>query len=111
LVPADGNQLFPCFDQPDLKARLSLSLVMPSSWKAVSNGALATTDVAGERTTVTFEPTKPVSTYLMAFAAGPWARIELSGGSRAMSMYVRRSRAAEVEADSLFALNAKRSEE
>src|SRR5690606_29742362 len=72
-----------------------------------SNGALATTDVAGERTTVTFEPTKPISTYLMAFAAGPWARIESPGGSRAMSMYVRRSRAAEVESDSLFALNAK----
>lgn len=107
LVPADGNQLFPCFDQPDLKARLALSLVMPSGWKAVSNGALNDTDVSGERTTVRFAPTQPISTYLMAFAAGPWERISAPSGSRPMSMYVRRSRAAEVETDSLFNLNAK----
>ena len=107
LVPADANQLFPCFDQPDLKARVKLSLVMPSSWTAVSNGALADTDRAGERATVRFAETKPISTYLIAFAAGPWTRLDAPRGTRAMSMYVRRSRASEVESDSLFALNAK----
>jgi hypothetical protein len=39
LVPADANQLFPCFDQPDLKARWKLSLDIPSDWAAVANGA------------------------------------------------------------------------
>ena len=29
LVPADASQLFPCFDQPDLKARVRLSLTTP----------------------------------------------------------------------------------
>ncbi|HEY7393935.1 MAG TPA: hypothetical protein VH559_03790, partial [Gemmatimonadaceae bacterium] len=28
LVPSDANLLFPCFDQPDLKAKLSLSLTV-----------------------------------------------------------------------------------
>ena len=31
LVPADANQLFPSFDQPDLKARVRLTLVTPGS--------------------------------------------------------------------------------
>jgi len=29
LVPADANQLFPCFDQPDLKARVTFTLTAP----------------------------------------------------------------------------------
>ena len=39
LVPADANQLFPCFDQPDLKARVTFSLAAPIAWKALANGA------------------------------------------------------------------------
>ena len=38
LVPADASALFPCFDQPDLKARFSLELDLPDHWQAVSNG-------------------------------------------------------------------------
>ena len=38
LVPADAHQLFPCFDQPDIKARLSLELELPAAWVAVANG-------------------------------------------------------------------------
>lgn len=107
LVPSDANQLFPSFDQPDLKARVRLSLVIPSTWTAVANGALTDTDRAGERTTLTFAETKPISTYLIAFAAGPWARLDAPRGSRPMSLYVRRSRASEVDADTLLALNAR----
>src|SRR3954466_7469081 len=39
LVPADANQLFPCFDQPDLKARVTLTLTTPIGWKTLANGA------------------------------------------------------------------------
>ena len=38
LVPADASQLFPCFDQPDLKARVRLTLTAPAAWSVVSNG-------------------------------------------------------------------------
>src|SRR6185295_11159845 len=40
LVPADANQLFPCFDQPDLKARVSLTLGAPAAWQVVGNGSV-----------------------------------------------------------------------
>ena len=38
LVPADAQQLFPCFDQPDLKARVSLTLTTPAGWRASRTG-------------------------------------------------------------------------
>ena len=29
--------MFPCFDQPDLKAKMSLIVLCPTEWRAVSN--------------------------------------------------------------------------
>lgn len=33
--PFMGNRVFPMFDQPDLKAKMTLSISCPSSWEAV----------------------------------------------------------------------------
>ena len=107
LVPADANQLFPCFDQPDLKARVTLALTTPAGWTAVANGALASRDSSAGGVRHRFRETEPISTYLVAFAAGPWAVVRDTSEGRAIAMYVRRSRAAEAEADSLIAQNAR----
>ena len=113
LVPADANALFPCFDQPDLKARVTLALTTPRGWTALANGALAGADSAAAdgaapaRTTFRFRETEPLSSYLVAFAAGPWATRSATVGGRPITMYVRASRAAEAEADSLIAANAR----
>jgi aminopeptidase N len=106
LVPADANQLFPCFDQPDLKARVALTLRTPVGWSAVANGAALRVDTADATKTHQFRETEPISTYLIAFAAGPWATVSAAPRGRPMTMYVRASRAAEAESDSLLALNA-----
>ena len=107
LVPADANQLFPCFDQPDIKARVSLTLVTPPRWTAVANGARIGLDSAAHAKTFRFAETEPISTYLIAFAAGPWAVRSAIVDGRPISMYVRGSRVAEAEADSLIQLNAR----
>jgi aminopeptidase N len=107
LVPADANQLFPCFDQPDLKARVRLALTAPAAWSVVSNGPAAAADTAGGLVTTRFAETPPISTYLIAFAAGPWARAQASVGGRSISAYVRRSRVREADLDSLIALNGR----
>ncbi|MBX6330883.1 MAG: aminopeptidase, partial [Gemmatimonadaceae bacterium] len=109
LVPADANALFPCFDQPDLKARVALTLTTPRAWRAVANGALVRADTAASAITYHFARTEPISTYLIAFAAGPWATFTARDRApgRAMTLYVRASRAKEVEADTLLALNAR----
>lgn len=107
LVPADANQLFPCFDQPDLKARTTLKLTVPRGWNAVANGMIEQTSTSGGLTTFAFAQTKPISTYLIAFAAGPWTRVTRSIGGQPITMYVRASRAKEAESDSLISANAR----
>ena len=39
FVPARAHLAFPCFDQPDLKARWTLALDVPAGWQALANGA------------------------------------------------------------------------
>jgi aminopeptidase N len=70
FVPARARQAMPVFDQPDLKARLTLALEMPRAWAATANGAELVREGTGERVTVRFAETKPLPTYLLAFAAG-----------------------------------------
>lgn len=131
LVPSDAQMLFPAFDQPDLKAGLTFALTVPDDWQVLANGPEAGRTAAGGGTMRwTFAETKPISTYLMAFAAGPWTVLagdaaaaaapvtsardstQTTGsdaGMRgdvagAMRLFVRKSRANEVDADTLLAL-------
>lgn len=106
LVPSDANLLFPCFDQPDLKARFRWRLVAPSAWTVISNGVVETKEPAGAITRWRFSETQPISTYLAAFAAGPWSVWSSSpAGERTISLYARASRKAEVDADAQMATN------
>ncbi len=79
FVPMDASLAFPCFDQPDLKARFSLNVTAPDDWVVVSNSPMLRHNV--------FEETKPISTYLFAFAAGPFQVLEHAG----LKLYVRKS--------------------
>ncbi|HEX4276407.1 MAG TPA: M1 family aminopeptidase [Bryobacteraceae bacterium] len=79
FVPMDASLAFPCFDQPDLKARFKLSVTKPAEWKVISNGRALSGDG--------FEETKPISTYLFAFAAGPFESLDSSN----LHLFVRKS--------------------
>lgn len=92
LVPANASALFPCFDQPDLKARFQLELALPEGWRAVSN-APAQAEAPGR---VRFRESKPVSTYLFAFAAGPFRVVTRKG--EPVRLFVRQSRLASARA-------------
>jgi aminopeptidase N len=76
FVPARAAETFPCFDQPSLKARWTLTLHVPASWQAVSNGPeLARTSAAG-KTAYRFATTEPLPPYLFSFAAGAFQVVE-----------------------------------
>ena len=90
FVPMDASMAFPCFDQPDLKGRFHLDITAPTSWTIISNTEAegAATAGIGQRRTL-FAETKPISTYLFAFAAGPFRKIEKPGQP---GLYVRQSK-------------------
>ncbi len=105
LVPADANQLFPSFDQPDLKARVTFHAIVPDAWRVLANGPeVARVPLDAGRVRYDFAETQPISTYLIAFAAGPW-RVLANADSAEVpsSLWVRSSRAEEVDADTLLA--------
>src|SRR5262249_38535982 len=95
LVPMDASMAFPCFDQPDIKARFQLELTIPENWTPIANAAEAveTVEIPHPRPQFrhwTFGETKPISTYLFAFAAGPFNKVHDVPGLP--GLYVRQSK-------------------
>jgi puromycin-sensitive aminopeptidase len=70
---ADARRAFPCFDEPEFKARFALVLVVPAELTAIANGAILDERMLGAgRKEVRFGETPPISSYLVAFAVGPF---------------------------------------
>ncbi|MCF0163882.1 MAG: hypothetical protein HUJ92_01260 [Bacteroidales bacterium] len=71
FVPANARTVFPCFDQPDIKAVFSLTLEVPANWRAIGNGKISSiNELPSGRKQFTFNKTVPLPTYLFAFVAG-----------------------------------------
>ena len=107
FVPARASSTFPCFDQPDLKASLALTLDLPSDWVAVANAPEIERSILGNRTTVRFGPTQALPTYLFGFAAGRFAVERGERGGRAFRVFHRETDVARVAAnvDAIFDLH------
>ncbi|MHA5053320.1 aminopeptidase N [Streptomyces sp. SD15] len=65
--PADSRRVFANFEQPDLKAPFRFEVRAPEEWVVWSNGVGELADGVWR-----FAETKPISTYITAFAAGPY---------------------------------------
>jgi aminopeptidase N len=109
FVPARAHFAWPCFDQPDLKARYSLTLDVPSGWQTVANGAELERAASGETTTVRFAETQPISTYLFAFAAGKFRIETAERNGRTFRMFHRETDERKVarNRDAIFDLHAR----
>jgi aminopeptidase N len=91
--PFDAHRVYPCFDQPDLKAVLSLDVVAPTGWRVVANTAPSAEpeQMSAERVRWTFAPTPRLSTYLTALVAGPFHRIASTHHGLPLALYARGS--------------------
>ncbi|MEV5507479.1 aminopeptidase N [Streptomyces orinoci] len=105
--PADGEsyvytqlfldeveRVFPSFNQPDLKAVFNASVTAPAEWTVLGNG-IATRE--GNRWTLA--PTPPLSTYFVAFAAGPWHSVHTEHAGLPFGLHCRRSLAPHLDSD------------
>jgi aminopeptidase N len=105
--PYDANRVFPCFDQPDLKAEFTVSVLAPRGWEVVSNTAPEAREERGERTLWRFAKTPRISTYLMNVCAGEYQVWEDAGARIPSRILARASLAAHVDADELFDVTRK----
>ncbi|MFF4128718.1 aminopeptidase N [Microbispora rosea] len=95
LQPGHAPRVFACFDQPDLKAPFAISVTAPDGWTVLSNAPLDDRPGTGVHR---FAPTPPISTYVAAVAAGPWASWTADrGGSVPLGVHSRRSLAAHLD--------------
>ena len=83
--PNDAHRAWPCVDQPDVKPAWTFHVIAPQDWVVFSNGVeVGGESVAEGMTRRDFSTTPPLSSYITAVVAGPWAVIEgptWSGGA------------------------------
>jgi aminopeptidase N len=101
--PADAKRMFACFDQPDLKAAFTVHVVAPFDWQVISNTGGRTIEAGPAGSQLAhFEPTKRISTYLVALIAGPYAKVTDSHEGIPLGLYCRASLAKHLDPDELF---------
>ncbi len=101
--PFSAHRLFPCFDQPDLKARYAVTVTSPAAWKVIANGACTSSSTAGAGLlTHTFAELPPFSTYLVAICAGPWHSVRHDHDGIALGVHCRQSLARYLDAAEVF---------
>ncbi|KAE8163654.1 peptidase family M1-domain-containing protein [Aspergillus tamarii] len=77
MEPTDARRAFPCFDEPALKAKFTVTLIADKSMTCLSNMDVASeTDAEGGKKVVKFNTSPLMSTYLVAFIVGHLNYIE-----------------------------------
>jgi Aminopeptidase N len=80
LVPDRASTLFPCFDQPNIKAKYKLDITAPKAWKVLCGAPLVTSSIEGDKTHYQFGESDPMSTYLFSFVAGKFESVTENPG-------------------------------
>lgn len=75
--PLAARRVFPCFDEPSFKSPWQLTLRVKKGDKALSNTPiLSETEGKDGLVAVKFAETKPLPSYLVAFAVGPFGLVD-----------------------------------
>jgi len=102
LWPYYANRLFPSFDQPNLKANFSLTVLAPQSWTVVSTGAGVSEPAGNGAKLWRFATTPKMSTYVFSLHAGPYMIWEDEAGDVPLRLMARQSLAEYVAVDEWF---------
>ncbi len=101
--PFEAHRLFPCFDQPDLKGTYAVTVRAPADWTIIANApAAAVVPSGGGRREHRFALTPPISSYLVAVIAGPFAGARSLHRGTPLGIWTRRSLASFLDPDEIF---------
>ncbi|WP_214072333.1 M1 family aminopeptidase [Mucilaginibacter sp. dw_454] len=90
FVPDRARTVFPCFDQPDLKAVFNLNLLVPKSWKVLANADIKSTEARGQNIFYSFNKTDKLPTYLFSFTAGKYTDVKQPVGEGRTAEFLHR---------------------
>jgi aminopeptidase N len=99
LWPYYANRLFPAFDQPNLKAKISLTVLAPEDWVVVSTGVGEKQPAVDGASLWRFAATPKMSTYVFSLHAGPYRIWEDTAGGLPIRLMARQSLAEFVAVD------------
>jgi len=102
LWPYYANRLFPAFDQPNLKAEISLTVRAPVEWTVVSTGTGTAEPADDDSTLWRFSTTPKMSTYVFSLHAGPYMVWEDDADGVPIRLMARQSLAKFVAVDEWF---------
>ena len=98
--PFDAHRVYPCFDQPDIKAGFLFSALVPEGWEVVSNARASGDPVkSDEGTRWEFRRTPLIPPYITVVTAGPFHKVTDRHGDIDLGLYCRRSLAEHLDPD------------
>jgi len=74
-----ARRVFPIFDEPDFKIPYQLTLTVPQGLEVATNTPVKSEQQNGDKKTVEFEASPPMSSYLLALTVGPLDKTPITG--------------------------------
>jgi len=107
LVPDRASTLFPCFDQPDIKATYKLSLTVAKGWSVLAGADVKNKSDKGDFIKYAFKESDKMSTYLFSFVAGKFKSVTQTSSNREMTMLYRENNPEKLQTstDTIFKLH------
>ena len=97
----NAQRVFAAFDQPDLKAAITATVVAPGSWTVLGNGVARPAGPSGSPDRIRWElaVTPPISSYLFTVVAGPFHSVRSEHRGIPFGLHARRSLAPVLDRD------------
>lgn len=91
LEPYGANKVFPCFDQPNLKAKYTMTVLAPKDWQVVTSTLPTEIKQQNENKKWTFPQSALFSTYIWSLHAGPYAVFTDKNAKYPSRIFIRQS--------------------